>query len=121
MRQSEAACRLIPDEADFLTFLGLAQYRVGRYREAVATLTQADRIHRDYWNGSPFPKDLAFLALARHRCGQTDQARAILGELRETVKRPQWVREGHMLGYLREAEVIELDAAFPAEPFAPIP
>jgi WD40 repeat protein len=119
LRQAEAACRLIPDEADFLTTLGMAQYRVGQYRQAVAALTQADRLRRDNWNGMSYPGDLAFLALARYRCGQTDQARALLGRLREAMKSPQWARSGFLQGFLREAEMIELDVVFPADPFAP--
>jgi tetratricopeptide (TPR) repeat protein len=121
LEQAEAACRLIPDEADFLKILGVARYRVGRYREAVAALTQADRLHRDYWIGLSHPVDLAFLALARHRLGQTDQARALLGRLRETMKSPQWARAGEAQSFLREAEEIELELAFPADPFAPGP
>jgi hypothetical protein len=64
------------------------------------------------------PTDLAFLAMARHRCGQTDQARAALSRLREAMKRPQWARNGLAQSFLDEAEVIELDLAFPADPFA---
>jgi tetratricopeptide (TPR) repeat protein len=119
LRQAEAACRLIPDEADHLLTLGVARYRVGQYREAVAALTQADRLHRDYWSGMSYPGDLAFLALARHRCDETDQARAVLGRLREAMKSPQWAGHGLLQGFLREAEVIELDRTFPADPFAP--
>jgi Flp pilus assembly protein TadD len=119
LRQAEAACRLIPDEADFLSTLGMAYYRVGRDREAVTALTQADRLHREYWNGQPFPRDLAFLALAWHRCGEAEQARALLGRLREEMKKPQWARDGRLQNSLHEAEAIEADADFPADPFTP--
>jgi hypothetical protein len=121
LRQAEAACRLIPQEADFLTTLGMAQYRVGQYRAAVDTLIQADRFHRDYWNGLSYPADLAFLALAWHRCGQPDRARAALSRLRQTMKSPEWVRDEYAQSFLGEAEVIELDVVFPVDPFAPGP
>src|SRR5262249_56690028 len=62
LRQAEAACRLIPDDGYSLTALGIAEYRVGRYREAVATLERADRLKQDL-RQSPDPPDLAFLAL----------------------------------------------------------
>ena len=56
LRQAEAACRLVPQDGEFLTTLGMAQYRVGQYAEAVATLTQADRIRTDPWNGPSSPR-----------------------------------------------------------------
>jgi hypothetical protein len=46
-------------------------------------------------------------------------AQALLGRLRETMKDPLWARSGDAQGWLREAEVIELDLNFPAEPFTP--
>jgi hypothetical protein len=118
--QAEAACRLIPQAGSLLTTLGMAQYRVGQYREAVPTLTQADRINSVAPNG-PIPADLAFLALAYQRLGQPDQARAALGRLQAMMKRPEWASDEEARGVLREAEAIEHDLAFPADPFAPIP
>jgi hypothetical protein len=59
--------------------------------------------------------------MARHRCGQTEQARAALSRLRESMKGSQWARNGRAQSFLDEAEVIELDLAFPADPFAPGP
>ena len=117
LRQAEAACRLIQERGDLLTTLGMAQYRVGLYPEAVATLTQADRINSVAPNGS-IPADLAFLALAQHRLGQPDQARAALGRLRELMKKPEQALDEEARAVLREAEAIEQDLAFPADPFA---
>jgi WD40 repeat protein/serine/threonine protein kinase len=45
LRQAEAACRLFPDNADYLTTLGVAHYRVGKYQEAVQALTRSDQIN----------------------------------------------------------------------------
>ena len=70
LRQAEAASRLIPDRSLFLSTLGLAQYRAGNYRAAQVTLEQADRLNNAGDRGSSLPRDLAFLALARHRLGQ---------------------------------------------------
>jgi hypothetical protein len=100
LRQAEAACRLIPQGGNLLTTLGMAQYRVGQDREAVATLTQADRINSVAPNG-PIPADLAFLALSQHRLGRPDQARAALGRLQATMKRPEWASNEEALGVLR--------------------
>jgi WD domain, G-beta repeat len=117
LRQAEAACRLIAHGGNLLTTLGMAQYRVGQYREAVATLTWADRINSVGPDG-PIPADLAFLALAQHLLGQPEQARAVLGRLQATIKGPAWASNEEARDVLREAEAIERDLAFPADPFA---
>jgi WD40 repeat protein len=118
LRRAEAARRLVPNDLEILDALGVAQYRLGQDREAVATLTQAQRLNTALEN-PPSPAHLAFLALAQHRLGQSDQARAALDRLRETMKRPEQGRVELWQAFLREAEVIELDQNFPADPFAP--
>ena len=118
LRQAETACRLVPRDNYFLKTLGVAQYRVGEYAEAAATMTLARQIRAEdqtEWE----PAELAFLSLAQHRLGKTNNAQATLGRLREILKKPEWVQNSAMIGFLREAEVIELDLAFPTEPFAP--
>ena len=119
LRQAEAACRLVPGDGDFLNTLGIAQYRLGLYEQAAGTLSLARQVHEDNWNGLSYPADLAFLALSRYRLGQADQARATMGRLREMIKTPQWAPSDEAQMFLREAETIELDALFPAEPFVP--
>jgi hypothetical protein len=118
LHQAEAACRVIPDHGGFLTTLGLAQYRVGDYAAALATLTRADQINAPAVGGSTSPIDLAFLALAQHRVGQADQARSTLGRLRETMEKEPWIEDKLAQAWLREAEAIELDRVFPADPLA---
>ena len=48
MEQAEAACQHEPDKGALLNTLGVAQYRTGHYREAVATLTRSERLN---WEG----------------------------------------------------------------------
>jgi predicted NACHT family NTPase len=45
LRQAEAACRLAPDNANYLNTLGVAYYRVGKYPEALQALTRSDWVH----------------------------------------------------------------------------
>jgi tetratricopeptide (TPR) repeat protein len=116
-RQAETACRLVPYNGTYLTTLGVAQYRVGKYREAVGTLDQADRLKKDLQQ-RPDPPDLAFLALAYHRLGQAEQARASLNTLRELMKKPDRAGDEQAQAFLREAEALELDLLFPADPVA---
>ena len=95
---------------------GAVQYRVGKYHEAVATLTESEPLNAAIHDG-PLPEDLAFLALARYRLGQTDQART-LSRLREAMKNPKWAEDDPEAQIIAlEAETIELDLAFPADPF----
>jgi hypothetical protein len=118
LRQAEAACELEPGNGALLSALGVAQYRSGHYREAVATLTQSDRLNSGGALGSQ-PADLAFLALAHHRLGEPDKARTALGRLRALMKKPEHAIASEAQLFLSEAEAIELDLAFPSEPFAP--
>ena len=107
-----------------MTTIGVVQYRIGRYREAEDTLTRSyalniDSIPPEF--GFRKVADLAFLAMAQQRLGQSDAARRSLAQLRTTMKSPGMNFDAaESAAFLREAEVlIELDPVFPADPFAP--
>jgi WD40 repeat protein len=117
LRLAEAACQTVPEDGLHQSALGVAQYRAGRYHDAVTTLTRSNQLNSTSPGGS-FPADLAFLALAQHRLGQTAKARTALGRLRETMKNLRWARNQDAQAFLREANAIELDLVFPANPFA---
>jgi hypothetical protein len=113
---AEAACGDSLDNGRLLNTLGVAQYRLGVYREALATLTRSNAL-----NGGRWPDDLAFLAMTQQRLGQAEQARRTLAQLRAAMQAPSAVTDPReAVAFLREAVVrIELDPAFPANPFAP--
>jgi hypothetical protein len=103
-----------PDYGNFLNTLGVAQYRVGQLERALDTLTRSNQLH-----GNRETADLAFLALTQHRLGQTEASRASLKRLREVMITREAAANAENQAFLREAEVlIELDPAFPADPFA---
>jgi tetratricopeptide (TPR) repeat protein len=96
--QAEQACRLLPDKGKYVTILGAAYYRAGRYREAIETLGRADRLDK----GSPAA--LAFLAMAHHQFGQREQARAGLARLRELLDQPRWAKDAETLDLMHEVQ-----------------
>jgi hypothetical protein len=105
--QAELACRLAPYEGTYHTTLALAQYRVGMFAEAIATLTQADMLYATVRQAPP-PADLALRALAEYRRGRKDAAKAALDLLRDSMRAPNVARDEEVQGFLREAgDVIE--------------
>jgi WD domain, G-beta repeat len=103
--QAEHARRLADDGGRYRTLLGAAQYRVGRYQDALATLTRGDQHDQDS------PADLAFLVMAQHRLGHGDQARAALSRLRELVTQPDWTDDAEARDLLHEAEALVVVSA----------
>jgi len=102
LEQAEAAVRAAPENGNILNTLGVAQYRVGRYAEAVATLTKSEKLNATK-NGS-HPADLAFLAMAQHQLGRKGEARATLERLHEVMMHLRWFKDAEARGFLGEAE-----------------
>jgi WD40 repeat protein len=113
LRRAEAACRLLPHRGSLMNTLGVAQYRVGLNREALATLMKSNELNR-----GRSPADLAFLAMAQFRLDRRDAARSTLRTLQEQMTRPGSIHSEEDQSFLREAETLALDADFPADPFA---
>jgi tetratricopeptide (TPR) repeat protein len=112
---AETAIKLEPNNGYILNTLGVAQYRAGRFAEALKTLKSSDEINsrepRLDFRGErigppgPIPADLAFLAMASYRLGEKEEARAYLEQLRKAVaeetREPQAAE-----AFLREAEAL---------------
>jgi tetratricopeptide (TPR) repeat protein len=84
IRQAQAAINLKPQDGYLLKTLGVAQYRAGRYTDAMETLTKSAKL-----NGSKQRSDrteLAFLSMTQHQLGKTDDAKATLARLRDVMK-----------------------------------
>ncbi len=105
LRYANAACRLEPENGYYLTTLGIAQYRTGRYPEALATLTRSDQINAKA-NKTSQPTDLAFLAVTQFRLGKKAEARSTFARLRQVMKDPAMAGNQEYAGFLREAEAL---------------
>ncbi len=105
VERAEIACRLMPFEGSYQTTLGMAQYRVETYEEALTTLTHADELNQAT-GGAPVPADLAFLAMSRYKLKEMDRAQASLMQLRETSQKPNWARNLEAQRFLQEAEAL---------------
>jgi hypothetical protein len=116
LRLAETVCQLEPHNVAFLNTLGVAQYRAGQSEKALATLSRSNEL-----NFNRDPADLAFLAMAQQRLGEVEAARQTLTRLRAVMKAPaRGANTEDAAAFLHEAEaLIELDPAFPADPFAP--
>jgi hypothetical protein len=116
LRLARAACRQESGIGELLSTLGIAEYRAGLVPEALATLTRSIAL-----NQGKFPDDLAFLAMAHQRLGQTAEARAMIERLRDLMRQEGLVGSLGDQGRasLSEAEVVVLyDPIFPADPFS---
>ena len=98
---AERACQLIPDKSAYLTILGMAQYRLGRYEEALKTLERADKLNSAGTISTP--RDLAFRAMTQHRLGRKEEAKKTFERLREVMAKAEWAKNAEAQSLLREA------------------
>jgi hypothetical protein len=105
LRLAEKAAGLNPKNGSILNTLGVAQYRAGRYPDALATLTRSQQMNAGPANAARVA-DLAFLALTEERLGHHAQAVAYLGRLRDELKKPAHARNTEGQDFLREAEAL---------------
>jgi WD40 repeat protein len=105
LRLAVTACRMDSGNSDYLTSRGGAQYRCGRYPEALDTLLRADKMNLAEGLRSS-PADLAFLAMVRYRLGHKAQALATLARLRDAMSRWDRLRDEESRALLREAEAL---------------
>jgi hypothetical protein len=87
LRFSAAAGQLEPENANYLTLLGVAHYRIRNDAKALESLKRSEEINRTM-NQASLPVDLAFLAMVHHRLEHAEEARGYLERLRERLKDP---------------------------------
>jgi WD40 repeat protein/tRNA A-37 threonylcarbamoyl transferase component Bud32 len=102
-RRMQTACALDPRNAMYLGTLGVAQYRLQQYAEALKSLTDAEQIYKDL-SGNAHPGDQAFVAMAQHQLGRHDEARETLRRVRIAMDQPRWTNDEETRAAWREAE-----------------
>jgi WD40 repeat protein len=105
LRQAQAAVRIEPEHGFIVNTLGVALYRVGKYQEALESLTRSDQLNSKGDNKS-LPADLAFLAMAHQKLGHHDEAKKFLSRLREALADPKRRADAESQAFLREAETL---------------
>jgi tetratricopeptide (TPR) repeat protein len=70
---AEEACRIRPREPAYQTMKGMAQYRAGKYKQALATLSQPQQMRRAFNDYYPYI-NRAFRIMARYQLGQKKEA-----------------------------------------------
>jgi tetratricopeptide (TPR) repeat protein len=124
LENSERANRLEPNDPSIIRTLGVAQYRVGMYEDALKTLTDTEKTRTDTektrtdtdktrtgtdkiltgTDEKPEPANLAFMAMALHKLGRTEEAKAALERLRGLLKDEKFANDQEAQGFLREVE-----------------
>jgi WD40 repeat protein len=112
LRHAEAACRLESENAKYLRTLGIAQYRAGRFKDALATLTRADQRNLRT-NQNSDPADLAFLAMTQFQLGKKAEARSAFVQLLQAMKEPVVAGDAEYQDFRREAEALIDDKKIP--------
>ncbi|MHC4549454.1 MAG: serine/threonine-protein kinase [Planctomycetota bacterium] len=102
LRGAQACLADRPDAFDAVHTVGVLQYRLGQYEEALATLARSDAHHAEEPGGG-LPADVAFLAMAHHRLGQAQEAQAALARLRELMRRDEHAGDEQARVLLAEA------------------
>jgi WD40 repeat protein/serine/threonine protein kinase len=105
LRQAEEACRQEPKNGSWINTLGVALYRNGKYREALDALTRSDKINSTAI-GEHYPFDVSCLAMVHLKLGKKQDAQALLTQLRQIMKQPQWAKDEEARAFLREAEEV---------------
>ncbi len=99
LHKAQTACRRVPDNGAYLTALGIAQYRLGEYAQALTTLRNADRLcgYRSSWA-------VSFMAMAHQQLSQTKEAEGNLLRAWAMLVDPGRAANEDSVAFMREAE-----------------
>jgi hypothetical protein len=104
-RYVRAALKTWPNDHGFLNTLGVLQYRLCEYEQALESLMLSDAGYRKSFGG-PHPADTAVLAMVHQRLKHFSQAWAALSETRELMKDSRFTSDPDTQGLCNEAEAL---------------
>ena len=115
LEKVEKAVSLEPDRVPFIGALGAAQYRLGAYEEALATLARAVKIVDDTNIGSERgPVAEGLRAMALHQLGRDEEANTAIQKIRSGFER--WFSaKGSLYFTFFLTRVIEVEKLFAGE------
>jgi tetratricopeptide (TPR) repeat protein len=102
LKLAQRAVELAPNDAMYINTLGVAQYRNGQYREALATLEHSLALGDGQWDGF----DLFFLAMCHQKLGDPKKARDCFDQAVHWVAGRKSMSAGHaeeLLAFQAEA------------------
>ena len=102
LRAAKEAEVLSPYNYDIANTLGVAQYRVKSYADAIVTLSRSNDPY-SYGVEERQATNLAFLAMAHHALGHTAEAQAFLRQLAELLKQDRWKSDKQANALFEEA------------------
>jgi WD40 repeat protein len=103
LRRIETARKSVPDSYHYLNTLGVVQYRLALYENAVNSLLHAESLRAKRGIGA-VPEEVAFLAMCYHRLGQMGKASRELDRLRSVMKDVKYASRREARVFLAEAE-----------------
>ncbi len=87
---AKTASAILPESAIYRSTLGIAQYRVKDYNEALETLRHAERQFFEMHPGRDYPPIVAFLAMTLHQLGRHNEAVEQLDRLQRWFDEDKW-------------------------------
>jgi WD40 repeat protein len=103
MEKAAKATRMEPNDCGMLNTLGIAQYRLGAYQDALMTLSRADKMRTDA-NQPSTVEDWAFIAMSLHKLGRVDEAKVSLERLGTFLQEERFLDYEEAKAFLGEAE-----------------
>jgi WD40 repeat protein len=104
LKEAKMICLERPEEPWHWAMLAMAQYRTGKYSEALGTFAAHSQL--DSTEPVVRARELAFTAMAQHRLGRLDEAGKNLERLRQLLTQPFINGRQIAEGFLREAEAV---------------
>jgi tetratricopeptide (TPR) repeat protein len=114
-RAARRFLELKPDAFAVVNTLGVVQYRLGRYREAIETLTESDAYYSKENDGG-IVEDVAFLAMAHLKLGERDKAQQEYERLQRVMQTPRHINNEEARSFAEEARLAFAEAEPPVNP-----